>query len=103
MYYIYLLVIRDVYAFSKSASVYDNPPEVHLDLMCHGLWKRLSHARTLRRALKQSTRRFRVGLQLNERGELPCLSKPSPNVFCDTARYRGRKLFPDMADVLKIL
>nr|CDS27846.2 expressed protein [Hymenolepis microstoma] len=79
-------MIRDVYAFSKTASAVDNPPEVRLNLMCQGLWKRLSHLWTLRKESR---------LESLKRGEIPqTLDKTTS---CD------RRLYKDINAILRIL
>ncbi|KAH9286774.1 Uncharacterized protein ECG_01556 [Echinococcus granulosus] len=96
------LIIRDVYSFSKSASAHDNPPEIHLSLMCHGLWKRLSHLWSLRRTSKQLTQRLRLHLHTDEIGALPCSKQPL-GTLCDFTGTDNRRLFPDITAVLKIM
>ncbi|KAL5112769.1 hypothetical protein TcWFU_008624 [Taenia crassiceps] len=76
------LIIRDVYSFSKSASAYDNPPEVHLGLMCHGLWKRLSHLWSLRRSSRQLVRPLRLHLHTDGIGTMPHPEQPL-STMCD--------------------
>ncbi|VDO00543.1 unnamed protein product [Rodentolepis nana] len=79
-------MIRDVYAFSKTASAFDNPPEVRLNLMCQGLWKRLSYLWTLRKESR---------LESLRQGEISqTLSKTTG---C------GRRLYKDINAILRIL
>ncbi|KAL5962008.1 hypothetical protein TSMEX_010321 [Taenia solium] len=96
------LIIRDVYSFSKSASAYDNPPEVHLGLMCHGLWKRLSHLWSLRRSSRHLIQRLRLHLHTDEIGTLTYAEQPL-NTMCDFTGTNNRRLFPDITAVLKII
>ncbi|VDM35221.1 unnamed protein product [Hydatigera taeniaeformis] len=96
------LIIRDVYSFSKSASLYDNPPEVHLDLMCRGIWKRLSHLWSIRRSSRHRTQRLQLHLQTNEIGILPFSEQPL-STMCDFTDTYNRRLFPDITAVLKLM
>ncbi len=48
----FVYIYSNVYKFAITASAIDNPPEVHLTAMCHGLWTRLDYLFTVRRSAK---------------------------------------------------
>ncbi|KAM7539501.1 hypothetical protein Aperf_G00000022744 [Anoplocephala perfoliata] len=81
------LIIRDVYAFSKTASAIDNPPEVHLDRICQGLWKRLSYLWTLRRESR---------LEVHPRRDIS-------QAISNASTGCGRRLYSDINAILRFM
>ncbi len=97
-------ICREIYEFTKTASHYDNPPEVHLSLMCQGMWSRLAYLWSLRRAANQQKKRLNLP---SEEVRTMFNTKPTArDEVCVVPINRcatGKRLFPDVAAILEVL
>lgn len=90
-------IIRSVYKFSKEAPFYDNPPELHLDLMCRGLWTRLVYLWNLKR-----DERMKRQLNLTD-ADREVFLKDSSSTGPSYSESSARRLFPDVSKILNAL
>ncbi|VDL90138.1 unnamed protein product [Schistocephalus solidus] len=86
-----------VYKFSKEAPFYDNPPELHLDLMCRGLWTRLVYLWNLKR-----DERMKRQLNLTD-ADREVFLKDSSSTGPSYSESSARRLFPDVSKILNAL
>ncbi|KAL7061764.1 hypothetical protein AAHC03_01621 [Spirometra sp. Aus1] len=89
-------IIRSVYKFAKEAPFYDNPPELHLDLMCRGLWTRLVYLWNS----KRYERKQQLNLTDTDKGVLLKDSQPNGSGYSESSAIR---LFPNISKILDTL
>ncbi|VDN22736.1 unnamed protein product [Dibothriocephalus latus] len=89
---------RSVYKFSREAPFCDNPPELHLDLMCRGLWTRLVYLWNLKREERMKRR-----LNLTD-ADREVFLKDSQSIGSDCSESSAaRRIFPDISKILNTL